>query len=262
MDISLPLFQLTDRVALVTGGSRGIGEAIARLLASAGAHVIVASRKIEGCEIVAESIRSAGGSAEARSCHIGEMAAIEALWADIASTHGRCDVLVNNAATNPYFGPVERTEPRAFDKTIEVNVRGYFYMTTHAVKLMKSQERRGAQRGSVINIASINGVVPGHWQGIYSISKAAILSMTQSFAKELAPQGIRVNAILPGLTETKFASALTQNASVLKTVMPHIPMGRVADPSELAGAALYLASDASSYVTGSHLAVDGGYLTA
>src|SRR5690554_3011634 len=250
------LFDLTGKTALITGASRGIGESIARTLADYGAHVIVTSRKIDGCEAVASSIREAGGSAEAYACHIGEMDQIEAIWAHIEKTHGKLDILVNNAATNPYFGPIENTDLGAFQKTVDVNIRGYFFMCARKAQLMKK-----SGGGSIVNVASVNGVIPGHFQGIYSISKAAVISMTKSFAVELAQQKIRVNALLPGLTDTKFASALTSNEAIKKQAMAHIPMKRVADPSELAGAVLYLASDASSYTTGACIDADGGYLT-
>lgn len=250
------LFDLKGRIALVTGASRGIGEEIAKLLAGQGAHVIVSSRKIDGCEAVAEAIRQSGGSAEAMACHIGDMEQIQQIFEQIRNQHGRLDILVNNAAANPYFGPIEDTDIGAFQKTVDVNIRGYFFMTAEGTKLMK--ESGG---GSIVNVASVNGVIPGHFQGIYSISKAAVIQMTKSFATELGQQKIRVNALLPGLTDTKFASALTTNDQILKQAMAHIPMKRVADPSEMAGAVLYLASDAGSYTTGACLNVDGGYLT-
>lgn len=250
-------FDLTGRVALVTGASRGIGEAIAHLLASNGALVIVSSRKLDGCEQVAEAIRAAGGKAEARACHIGEMAQIDSLFADIRAAHGKLDILVNNAATNPHFGPITDTDVSMFQKTVDVNIRGYFFMSQQGVKLMA--ENGG---GSIVNVASVNGVIPGDMQGIYSITKAAVISMTRAFAKECAAQRVRVNAILPGATDTKFASALVKNEEILKHAMAHVPMRRVAEPSEMAGAVLYLASDMASYTTGTCLNVDGGYLTA
>lgn len=251
------LFDLTGKTALITGASRGIGESVARTLADYGAHVIVTSRKIDGCEAVASSIRDAGGSAEAYACHIGEMDQIDAIWAHIEKAHGKLDILVNNAATNPYFGPVEDTDLGAFQKTVDVNIRGYFFMCARGAQLMKKQDGGG----SIINVASINGVNPGHYQGIYSITKAAVISMTKSFATELGQQNIRVNALLPGLTDTKFASALTTNEAIKKQAMAHIPMKRVADPDEMAGTVLYLASGASSYTTGACINADGGYLT-
>lgn len=250
------LFDLTGRVALVTGASRGIGESVARTLAQYGAHVIVSSRKIDSCETVAQSIREDGGSAEAFACHIGEMEQIEAIWAHIESAHGKLDILVNNAAANPYFGPIEDTDMAAFQKTVDVNIRGYFFMCAQGARLMKK-----SGGGSIVNVASVNGVNPGHFQGIYSITKAAVISMTKSFAMELGQQKVRVNALLPGLTDTRFASALTSNEAIKKQAMAHIPMKRVADPDEMAGTVLYLASDASTYTTGACINADGGYLT-
>jgi NAD(P)-dependent dehydrogenase (short-subunit alcohol dehydrogenase family) len=248
-------FDLSGKVALVTGASRGIGEAIARLLAAQGAHVIVSSRKLDGCETVAASIRADGGSAEAHACHIGEMEQIERLYAEVEARHGRLDILVNNAATNPYFGHIADTDLAAFQKTLDVNIRGYFFMSSKGVKLM---EKNGG--GSIINVASVNGVTPGPLQGIYSITKAAVISMTKAFARECAPQKVRVNALLPGATDTKFASALFHDPAKLEHVLTRIPMHRIAEPSEMAGAVLYLASDAASYTTGVALNVDGGYL--
>lgn len=249
------LFDLSGKVALVTGASRGIGEGIAKLLASAGAHVIVSSRKIDGCQRVADDITAEGGSAEALACHIGEMDQIENCFKQIEITHGKLDILVNNAAANPYFGHVLDTDLTAFQKTTDVNIRGYFFMSVAAGNLMK---KNGG--GRIVNVASVNGMVPGDMQGIYSITKSAVISMTRTFAKECAQFGIRVNAILPGLTDTKFASALTTNDAILKQAMMHIPMRRVALPEEMAGTVLYLASDASSYTTGSAINVDGGFL--
>ena len=250
------LFDLSGKVALITGASRGIGESIARTLANYGAHVIVSSRKIDGCEAVAGSIREAGGSAEAYACHIGEMVQIEDIWQHIESKHGKLDILVNNAAANPYFGPIEDTDLGAYHKTVDVNIRGYFFMCARGAQIMR---KNGG--GSIINVASVNGVNPGHFQGIYSVTKAAVISMTKSFAMELGQQKVRVNALLPGLTDTKFASALTSNEAIKKQAMAHIPMKRVADPDEMAGTVLYLASGASSYTTGTCINVDGGYLT-
>src|SRR5690554_152029 len=250
------LFDLSGKVALITGASRGIGESIARTLAQYGAHVIVSSRKLEGCEAVASSIREKGGSAEAVPCHIGEMDQIDAIWEYIANRHGKLDILVNNAATNPYFGPVEDTDPGAFQKTVDVNIRGYFFMCAGAARLMKKQGS-----GAIVNVASVNGVNPGHFQRIYSVTKAAVIAMTKAFAMELGQQNIRVNALLPGLTDTRFASALTTNEAIKKQAMAHIPMKRVAHPDEMAGTVLYLVSEASSYTTGACINADGGYLT-
>lgn len=249
------LFDLTDKVAFVSGASRGIGEAIARLLAAQGAHVIVSSRKLEGCQAVADAIIAEGGQATALACHIGEPEQIHQAFETIRSRFGRLDVLVNNAATNPQFCHVLDTDIAAFQKTVDVNIRGYFFMSVEAGKLMRTHGG-----GSIINVASINGVSPGAFQGVYSVTKAAVINMTKVFAKECAALGIRCNALLPGLTDTKFASALVSNEKILAQALTHIPLGRVAAPTEMAGAVLYLASAASSYTTGTALNVDGGYL--
>jgi NAD(P)-dependent dehydrogenase (short-subunit alcohol dehydrogenase family) len=249
------LFDLDGKVALVTGASRGIGEAIAKLLAQQGAHVIVSSRKIDGCQAVADAITAAGGKASAIACHIGEMDQIVNAVASIREQFGKLDILVNNAATNPYFGNVLDTDLSAFQKTVDVNIRGYFFMSVEAGKLMR--ENGG---GAILNVASVNGMVPGDMQGIYSITKAAVINQTKVFAKECAQFGIRCNALLPGLTDTKFASALTTNDAILKSALQRIPLRRAADPSEMAGTVLYLVSDASSYTTGTAINVDGGML--
>ena len=249
------LFDLTGKIALVTGASRGIGEAIARLLAAHGAHVIVSSRKINACQAVADSIVAEGGKASAYPCHVGEMAQIAAIFAHIKDEYGRIDILVNNAAANPYYGHILDTDEAAYNKTVDVNIRGYFFMSTAAGKMMREQGG-----GVILNTASVNGVTPGDKQGIYSITKAAVISMTKAFAKECGPLNIRVNALLPGLTDTKFASALTSNDAILKTALHTIPLGRVASPDEMAGTVLYLVSDAASYTTGSCVIVDGGML--
>ena len=250
------IFDLSGKVALITGASRGIGEAIARLLAAYGARVIVSSRKIDGCEAVAASIREQGGDATAMACHVGDMGQIEQIFAEIQQKFGRLDILVNNAAANPYFGHILDTDLAAYDKTVDVNIRGYFFMSIAAGKMMKEQGG-----GVILNTASVNGISPGAMQGIYSITKAAVISMTKAFAKECGPLNIRVNALLPGLTETKFASALTSNEKILKTALRQIPLGRTAQPEEMAGTVLYLVSDASSYTTGTTITVDGGYLS-
>lgn len=248
-------FNLKGKTALVTGGSRGIGEAIAKLLAIHGAHIILTSRRLEGLRRVEEEIRQSGGSAESLVCHVGEMEQIRGLFAKIESCHERLDILVNNAGTNPFFGDVLSADEKAWDKTCDVNLKGYFFMSQYAARFM---QKTGG--GAIVNVASVNGVRPAPLQGIYSITKAGIIAMTQSFAKELAPCGIRVNALLPGLTDTKFTAALTQNPDILKMVLPTIPMGRFAKPEEMAGAVLYLVSDAASYTTGICLTVDGGML--
>jgi NAD(P)-dependent dehydrogenase (short-subunit alcohol dehydrogenase family) len=247
------LFDLTGKIALVTGASRGIGEEIAKLLAEQGAHVIVSSRKLDGCQVVADAIVAQGGSAEAVACHVGNMDDIAAVFAHIKDTHGKLDILVNNAATNPYYGHILDTDLAAYNKTVDVNIRGYFFMSIEGGKLMKA-----GGGGAIVNTASVNALEPGPLQGIYSITKAAVVNMTLAFAKELAPLGIRVNALLPGLTKTKFAGALFSADEFYQEAIKGIPMGRHAEPQEMAGTVLYLVSDASSYTTGECIVVDGG----
>jgi len=253
--MSSNLFNLSGKVALVTGASRGIGESIAKILAQNGAHVIVTSRKIDGCEKVVNEIKQAGYSAQAIACHIGNTEQIDALFSQIKAEHGRLDVLVNNAATNPYFGHILDTDLSAYQKTVQVNIQGYFFMCVQAGKIMK--ENGG---GSIVNVASVHGMVPGAMQGIYSITKASVISMTKAFAKECAQMGIRVNALLPGATDTKFSAALVKDTALLEKTLEHIPMNRVAEPEEMAATVLYLASEASSYTTGACINVDGGFL--
>jgi len=247
------LFDLTGKIALVSGASRGIGEEIARLLAEQGAHVVVSSRKIDDCTALAESICEAGGSAEPFACNIGNMDDIAALFSHIRERHGKLHISVNNAATNPYFGHVLDTDLGAFNKTVEVNIRGYFFMSIEAGKMMREQGG-----GAIVNTASINALQPGPMQAIYSITKAAVVNMTKAFAKECGPLGIRCNALLPGLTKTKFAGALFSNDDIYQQAVQAIPMGRHAEPSEMAGTVLYLVSDASSYTNGECIVVDGG----
>ncbi|TQV86036.1 SDR family oxidoreductase [Exilibacterium tricleocarpae] len=247
------LFDLTGRIALVTGASRGIGEEIAKLLAEQGAHVIVTSRKVAGCEAVVDTIRAAGGSAEALACHVGNMEDIEKTFTYIRNQFGKLDILVNNAATNPFFGNVLDTDLGAYQKTVDVNIRGYFFMSIEAGKLMRDNNK-----GVIVNTASINGLQPGPGQGIYSITKAAVINMTKVFAKECAQFGIRCNALLPGLTKTQFAGALFEHEEIYKAALQTIPMHRHAEPNEMAGTVLYLVSDASSYTNGECIVVDGG----
>lgn len=246
---------LEGKVALVTGASRGIGESIAMLLAEAGAEVVLVSRKIEALEVVKAKIDAAGGKAHAVACNTGDLAQIDHLMGEVKRLCGKLDILVNNAAANPYFGPMVDADERVWDKTNDVNLKGPFFMMQHGAKLMME-----AGGGAIVNVASVNGVRPAMFQGIYSVTKAALISMTQAFAKELAGAKIRVNTLLPGLTDTKFASAISSDKGIMAHVLQQIPVGRMAEPSEMAGAVLFLVSDAASYVTGSSVVVDGGML--
>lgn len=246
-------FSLKDKVAIVSGASRGIGEAIARSFAEQGAQVVICSRKQEQLDEVADSICGAGGACTAIACHTGNAEAIEEFFKKVMAKYGRVDVLVNNAATNPYFGPAIDIDMGAFDKTMEVNVKGYFLMTQHAARAMVNQGK-----GAVVNIASIAGLSPGPMQGVYSMSKAAVISMTKVFAKELGSAGVRVNCICPGVVETKFASVLINTPEIYDQFIERIPLRRHGQPNEIAPLAVYLASDASAFTTGAIMVADGG----
>jgi NAD(P)-dependent dehydrogenase (short-subunit alcohol dehydrogenase family) len=249
-----PWIHVNGKVALVTGGSRGIGEAIARALGQSGAKVAVASRKIDGVHEAAERLRAAGVEAEPFACHTGKTDQVEALVKAVVDRFGKLDVVVNNAATNPHFGPMMTADDAAFDKTFEVNARGYFNVAKAVARHLVG---RGAP-GSIINIASVMGLGAAPLQGIYGMTKAAVISLTKTLAVELAPSHIRVNAIAPGLVETRFASALIGNKDIVEMEARRTPQNRYAQPEEIAGAALFLASDAASFITGHTLAVDGG----
>lgn len=251
--MSTDLFDLSGRVALVTGASRGIGEEIARLLASNGAHVIVSSRKLEGCQAVADSIIESGGIASAFPCHVGSMDDISAVFAHIREKHAKLDILVNNAATNPYYGNILDTDLSSFQKTLDVNIRGYFFMTIEAGKIMRDNGG-----GAIVNTASVAGIQPSPGQGIYAVSKAAVINMTRAFAGECGEHNIRVNAILPGLTATKFAGALFDNPEMYEETVRAIPLKRHATPAEMASVVLMMVSDAGSYLNGENITVDGG----
>lgn len=247
--------ELVGKIALVTGASRGIGEATAVRLAELGAEVIVTSRKVDACEAVAEKLRACGGKAEARALHIGDRDAISALFAALEAEGRAPDVLINNAAANPYFGPAIDQDPSSFDKTVDVNIRGYFHASQQAAKRMRA---KGG--GAIVNVASVNAVRPAPGQLVYSMTKAAIVAMTQGFARELAGDGIRVNVVLPGLTDTHFASAITGNDALRKLMLKQIPVGRIAAPDEIAPLIAFLATPAAGYITGAAFTADGGFL--
>jgi Dehydrogenases with different specificities (related to short-chain alcohol dehydrogenases) len=248
-------FSLKDKVALITGASRGIGESIASTLAEYGAHCILSSRKIDALKEVENKIKSRGGKADAIACHMGDLKQIDALISEIKTRFGKLNILVNNAAANPYFGFMVGVDEGIWDKTNDVNLKGPFFMIQKAVPLMEA-----SGGGAIVNVSSINGIRPGFFQGVYSITKAALINMTLGYAKELALKKIRVNALLPGLTDTKFSKALVDNEVIKNEALRMIPLQRVAQPDEMAGAVLYLVSDASSFTTGTCIACDGGFL--
>jgi len=244
----LPNFDLSGKVALITGASRGIGEAIAHAYAAAGAKVIIASRKQEGLQPVADAISAAGGEVLAIPVHTGDLDSIQNLTEQAIETFGGIDIVVNNAATNPHFGPIMTSEDSHWDKIFEINVKGYF----------QSMKARGG--GKVINVASVAGRQPQAGMGIYCVSKAAVIMLTEVLAGELAADNIQVNAIAPGFIKTKFSSAIWSNPEINELVIEKIPQKRIAQTSELTGIALYLASDASSFTTGGTFTIDGGQL--
>ncbi len=248
-------FDLTGKVAIVTGASRGIGLAIAETLATAGAKVVLSSRKQEALNEVVEQFWQRGQGAIAVAAHTGDGEAVQALVAQTVETYGGVDILVNNAATNPHFGPLLTAEESHWDKILDVNVKGYFRMAQACVPHMQA---RGG--GKIINMASIAGKKPQPMMGVYSVSKAAALMLTEVLAVELASANIQVNAIAPGFVKTKFSAALWGNPQVNTAVLQTIPQNRMADPSELTGIALYLASAASSFTTGATFMVDGGQM--
>lgn len=248
------LFDLSGKVAVVTGASKGIGEAIAELYAAAGARVVVSSRKLDAVSSVAESIIKKGGQAKAIACHMGDAADIARLVDDTMAVYGTIDIVVNNAAANPIFGPLAEADGSAFDKIMNINVKGPFELAKKAYPFMKEKKS-----GSVINISSIGGLRPEPGLGIYSVSKAALISLTKVMAKEWGDDNIRANVICPGLIKTKFSEALWSNDKIMHTMMKMLPIKRVGTPEEIAALALYLASDASAYSTGSVFTADGGF---
>ncbi|MBN1643254.1 MAG: glucose 1-dehydrogenase [Dehalococcoidales bacterium] len=253
MDSSL--FSLNGKVALVTGASRGIGEATAKAFAKAGADIAIASRKLPDLEKVAEDIRGMGRKCLPVATHVGKMEEISNLVAAVVKEFGRIDILVNNAGTNPSMTPVIDADERLWDSIMNLNLKGLFFLSKEAAKIMR--EHGG---GIIINVGSIDGIKPEWQNGIYSVSKAAVVMVTRVMAWELAQYNIRVNAIAPGnihtrLRDSSFKYVEGQEQDYIKRT----PMGRIGEPDDIVGAMIYLASDASRYVTGETIVVDGGF---
>ncbi len=250
----LDKFDLTNKVALITGASKGIGLAIARAFAEAGAKIVISSRNQANLDVEAAQLTEQGLEVTALAAHIGDFPSMTTLVEQTIKIYGGIDILVNNAAANPVFGAVMDTDSGAYDKIMQVNVKGPFELTR---LVQKSMAARGG--GSIINISSIGGLSPEPMVGIYSVSKAALISLTKVVAKELGSQNIRANAICPGLIKTKFSEALWKNEKILTNIMRHQPISKIGEPEDISGLALFLASEASSYCTGGVYTADGGY---
>lgn len=253
--MSQPSFDLHGKVALITGASRGIGLALAEVFAAAGAKLIISSRKQDGLDLAAAQLQERGAEVLPLAAHTGSSEAVQAVVDQAVARWGGVDILVNNAATNPHFGHIMTAQESHWDKILDVNVKGYFRTVKACVPIMK--ERGG---GKVINMASVAGKEPQPMMGIYSVSKAAVLMLTEVLAAELAQDNIQVNSIAPGFVKTSFSRALWQNESIHDAVVKAIPQRRMADPEEITGIALYLASPASDFTTGATFVVDGGQL--
>jgi NAD(P)-dependent dehydrogenase (short-subunit alcohol dehydrogenase family) len=250
-------FDLTGKVAIVTGSSKGIGKAIARGLAEQGAKVVISSRKQDACDEVAAAFKADGLEAISIACHVGDADQRTNLVHRTIEQFGGVDILVNNAAINPTFAPLVQATEATFDKIMNVNVKACMLLANLCFPSMK--ERGG---GSIINIASVEGLKPSPFLGMYSVSKAALIMLAQSQAKEWGGFNIRSNALCPGLIQTKFSAALWKNEQILNQFINHIPSKRMAQPEEMIGLAVFLASDAASYCTGGVYTADGGYMVA
>jgi NAD(P)-dependent dehydrogenase (short-subunit alcohol dehydrogenase family) len=246
-------FSLQGKVAIITGASQGIGEAIAMAFAQAGARVVVSSRKLESVTRVAQEIEKTSNAALAVQAHMGYLDQVKSLVAQTLEKWGRVDIVVNNAGTNPHFGPILTADEGQVDKTLDVNLKGYFRLAQVAVPHMKEQGG-----GKIVNIASVGGLRPPHRMGVYGITKAGDIMLTQVLARELGQYNIQVNAIAPGIVQTKFSRVLWEDAELMARYQANVPLRRVGKPEDVAGAALYLASPASDWVTGTVLVVDGG----
>lgn len=250
-------FNLKGKVAIVTGSSKGIGKAIAKGLAQMGADVVISSRNQEACDAVVSEFENEGLKAVGIACHIGKEEQRKNLVDTVVKKLGRIDILVNNAAINPVYGPIENVEPEIFDKIMEVNVKAPWALSNLVLPHMQSNKK-----GSIINIASVEALTPGFGLGLYSTSKAALLMLTKNQAKEWGQHGVNVNAICPGLIQTKFSAALWTNEKLLGKLEKSIPSGRMGQPEEMIGLACLLASEAGSYMTGGVYTADGGYMIA
>ena len=248
-----PLFDLTDKVAVVTGSSRGIGRAIAERLAEHGAKVVVSSRKPEACEQVAAGIRERGGEARVIPCHIGRKEELQALVDQTTSHWGGIDVLVCNAAVNPYFGPAAGIPDDAYDRVMNANVRSNFWLCNMVLPGMAA---RG--EGSIIVISSIAGLRGTPTLAVYGLSKAADMQLVRNIAVEWGRHGVRANCIAPGLVRTDFARALWEDPENLKRRTRDTPLQRIGEPDEIAGAAVFLAGPSGSFMTGQTVVIDGG----
>jgi len=253
MDIS-SVFSLEGKVAIVTGASKGIGFSIAEFFAAAGAKVVISSRKQDALDEMASQLKDNGYQAIGIACNVGKMEELDNLVSRTIDKWGQIDILVNNAATNPVFGPVHNTSLDAYDKIMDVNLKAPFQLMKLCYPYLQASS--GA---SVINISSIGGISPEPGLGIYSVSKAALISMSKVFAKEWGDDNIRVNAICPGLIKTKFSEALWSNDKIVNSMMKMLALKRVGKSEEIAAMALFLASSASSYTTGTVLTADGGF---
>ncbi|KAA0236938.1 MAG: SDR family oxidoreductase [Dehalococcoidia bacterium] len=247
-------FSLAGKVAIVTGGSRGIGRSIAIALAEAGAGVCVAARKLETLEESLAAVKATGRRGIAIPTNVRDLDAIENLVNETKRQLGRVDILVNNAATNPVFGPVQKIDERAWDAIMNTNVKSAFFLS----KLVREAILEHGEGGSIINVSSTGGLRASMGLGGYSVSKAAIIMLTQVCAKEWGVDGIRVNCIAPGLIKTEFSRALWENEAILKNSLTTAALRRIGEPDEMAGAVVYFASPASSFVSGQTLVLDGG----
>jgi NAD(P)-dependent dehydrogenase (short-subunit alcohol dehydrogenase family) len=247
------LFDLSGQVALITGSSRGIGKAIAEQMAAAGAKVVISSRKQEACDEVRDEIRARGGEATSIACNIGRKEEVEGLVKATLGQMGRIDILVCNAAVNPFYGSLMKLDDDAWDKIMDSNVKSSWWFCKLVAPHMVE---RGS--GNIILISSIGAFRSTSVLGAYGISKAADAQLARNFALELGPKGIRVNAIAPGLVKTDFAKALWSNPTILQNVEQRAPLRRIGQPVEIAGVAVFLASQAASFVTGQLIVADGG----